>query len=199
MTDKALQNAEAKRNQLLERKKALRVEMDSVDLQLSVTEVFIANWHEFASADPESPVENLTVTNENIAGTTQAVKRKTTRNSKKEDVAEAAREIALERGAPIMRDELYDLLTARGLVIEGKDPQMVLSTMLWRVRDKVARVKGGGYWPADIPNAEVGYDPSTAQEMDGVLNTPEGEIADADVAKSEFDDDVRMSDMRNLI
>lgn len=165
MSDRALENAEAKRNQLLARKKALREQMDSVDLQLSVVEVFIANWHEFANADPESPVDSLAITNENVAGTSQRVKRKVTRNSKKEDVADAAREIALERGAPVMRSDLFKALVERGLTIEGTDPEMVLSTMLWRMRHRIVRVKGGGYWPADVPNEEAGYDPSAIETI----------------------------------
>lgn len=54
--------------------------------------------------------------------------------------------------------------TNRGLVINGKDPQMVLSTMLWRKRDQVARVNGGGYWLAEVPNEAAGYDPKANQK-----------------------------------
>lgn len=165
MTDRALENAEIKRNQLLERKRALREQIGSVDRQLSAVEVFIANWHEFANTDPESPVDNATVMNENIAGTTQAVSRKAKGNSRKEDVAAAAREAILERGAPIMRDELFELLTERGLIIQGKDPKMVLSTMLWRMRAKIVRLKSGGYWPADVISAENGYSEEVARDM----------------------------------
>lgn len=51
------------------------------------------------------------------------------------------------RGEPIKRDELYDLLIAQGYVIEGKNPQMILSTMLWRVKNSgLIRLNGGGYW-----------------------------------------------------
>lgn len=34
---------------------------------------------------------------------------------------------------------------------------MVLSTMLWRSKDVIRRLKGGGYWPKDDP-LPPGYD-----------------------------------------
>jgi hypothetical protein len=74
-------------------------------------------------------------------------------------VAEAAREIISEAGEPVMRDVLYFLLAERGIHIHGKDPRMVLSTMLWRTNDQVVRLKGGGYWLADMPYEPAGYDP----------------------------------------
>lgn len=74
----------------------------------------------------------------------QTSKRNT--NPKKEDVANAAREILEECGEPLPCSKLHKKLIDRGVVIEGKDPQAVLITMLWRQKDKVQRIKGGGYW-----------------------------------------------------
>ena len=65
---------------------------------------------------------------------------------------------------------------------------MVLSTMLWRERGQIARVEGGGYWPADIPNPEIGYDPDTANEIDSTLNMPIGEIQNPDDYVDDGDD-----------
>lgn len=178
MTDKALSNAELKRNQLLERKRQLRTEMELVDAQLAATELFIANWHEFANATAESPVAGITTLNENISGTRSTPTRKATRNSKKEDVAEAARQIIAERGQPVSRADLYPALTKRGLRIEGADPDMVLSTMLWRMRHRIVRLKTGGYWLRERKWEPAGYDPETATEVDNLLNRRAGEILD---------------------
>lgn len=180
MSDRALANAEAKRNQLVERKRALLIELTDIDEQVGQIDRFIKAWHAFAEDEPQKAVENLSDSGANKTATSEPVNKKVTGNSRKEDVAAAAREVILERGAPIMRDELFDLLMERGLVIQGKNPQMVLSTMLWRMREQIARVKGGGYWPADIPNAEVGYDPETAKDIDNTLNKPVAEIVDPD-------------------
>lgn len=77
----------------------------------------------------------------------KAIKSKTKPNSDKKEVAAGAYKLVKMRGEPIKRDELYDLLIAQGYVIEGKNPQMILSTMLWRVKDSgLIRLNGGGYW-----------------------------------------------------
>lgn len=180
MSDRALANAEAKRNQLVDRKRALLAELTDIDEQVGQIDRFIKAWHAFAEDEPQKAVENLSDSGANKTATSEPVNKKATGNSRKEDVAAAARYVILERGAPIMRDELYELLTAQGMVIQGKDPQMVLSTMLWRMRDQIARVKSGGYWPADIPNEEAGYDPATARDIDNALNKPLSEVIDPD-------------------
>lgn len=178
MTDKALANAEAKRIQLLDRKRALLRELSEIDANVEQIDRFIRAWYAFAEDDVNLAVDNLTDSERNESEQSPPERKRTTGNSPKEEVAAVAREVILERGTPIMRDELYDLLTARGLVIQGKDPKMVLSTMLWRVKDQIARVEGSGYWPTDVPNSEVGYEPTKAREFDSVLNTPASEILD---------------------
>lgn len=189
MPDRAVENAKAMKDQLLARKRRLLAELQDIDDQIGRIDAFVKDWHLFAESDPESAVDKLADVNANKAATSQPVKRKATGNSRKEDVAAAARYVILERGVPIMRDELYDLLTAQGMVIQGKDPQMVLSTMLWRMRDQIARVKGGGYWPADIPNQEAGYDPATATDLDDTRNIPPSELRhpDRDVLRQSID------------
>lgn len=89
-------------------------------------------------------------------------KLKTKSNSDKKDVADGAYKLVKMRGEPIKRDELYDLLIAQGYVIEGRNPQMVLSTMLWRVKDSgLIRLNGGGYWIKEQRYEPAGYFPET--------------------------------------
>lgn len=188
VTDKALENALAKKNQLVIRKKKLLAEVTDIDDQIGHVDRFIKAWHSFAENDPELPVENIDEQIQNKESASQNLAKKVT-NSRKEVVAEAAREIIRGRGAPVGRSELFVELKQRGLTIGGSNPEMVLSTMLWRMRDRIARVKGGGYWLADVPYESVGYNPVMANDMDSVSNTPAGEIADPDTAEAEFDDD----------
>ncbi|MER9063943.1 hypothetical protein [Mesorhizobium sp. M0698] len=89
-----------------------------------------------------------------------------------DELAERGRAIIRERNEPVSRTDLFKALTERGLTIAGTDPEMVLSTMLWRTRDRVARVKGGGYWLADVPNEAAGYFPETSTDNDQMENTP---------------------------
>jgi hypothetical protein len=54
------------------------------------------------------------------------------------------------------------MLTERGLIIEGADPEMVLSTMLWRSKDRIVRLPKFGYWVAERPYVSAGYVPGQA-------------------------------------
>lgn len=78
-------------------------------------------------------------------------------NSTKEEVAAAARTLIEARGKPIPRAVLYHALIDQGLKIQGKDPEMVLGTMLWRMKDHIVRLKTGGYWLAERPLPEGEY------------------------------------------
>jgi len=92
-------------------------------------------------------------------------------NSRKEEVAEAARAIIAEAGKPLSRTDLFAKLIERGMTITGKDPEMVLSTMLWRTKatSGIERLKSGGYClkgdadPADVDDSET--DESDADDL----------------------------------
>ncbi len=87
-------------------------------------------------------------------------KNRPTVNSNKVDVAEAAYKLIKMRDKPIKRDELYDLLIQQGVIINGKNPKMILSTMLWRVKNSgVVRLKSGGYWLKDRRYPPADYIP----------------------------------------
>lgn len=163
MSDLALKSAKLKRDQLVNRRLDLHNEIAALDTEIGEIDKFIQLWHQF-SADADS----LTVDNSSAAEEIVEIKPKTNvniesqsaKNSKKEDVANVARELILQHGKPMMREELYAALVGRGMVINGKDPYAVLFTMLWRMADVIARLPDGGYWPADKPNEEIGFDPA---------------------------------------
>lgn len=82
-----------------------------------------------------------------------------TTNPSRGEVADHALALIRDAGHPLPRTELYERLTSNGLKLEGKDPLMVFSTMLWRERSRVARIRGHGYWPADQPYPPADYFP----------------------------------------
>lgn len=87
-------------------------------------------------------------------------KSKTYNNSTKEEVAAGAYRIIKMRGEPIKRKELYNLLIEDGFIIEGKNPEMILSTMLWRVKDSgLTRLNDAGYWLKNEKYAPANYSP----------------------------------------
>lgn len=159
MSDKALNNAKRLRDELLGRKKALQQELTSVDAHLERIGAFISDWHAYATGDAAEILIPVNVGEKNKKPASRRAAKRATGNSPKEAVTEAALEIIRERGEPVGRSELYTLLTDRGFKIEGRDPEMILSTMLWRMKHRIARLKSGGYWPAGEANEAAGYEP----------------------------------------
>lgn len=157
MSDKALENALAARDALAVKINNAQAEIDDWRRELSKIEEFVALWHGFAGM--EAPLGRRDQPQPALGGASPLTDTQEPRpkNPRKEDVAEAALKIIAERGRPILRDELFELLAAQGVNIHGKDPHMVLSTMLWRMRGKVARIEGCGYWPADRDYRPAGY------------------------------------------
>lgn len=84
-------------------------------------------------------------------------------NPPRERVVDEALSLIREAGEPLSRQVIFDKLQARGVVIEGKNPLMILSTMLWRTPKRIVRLRGHGYWPADIPYEPASHDPAAAQ------------------------------------
>ncbi|MES0059525.1 hypothetical protein NKJ86_04915 [Mesorhizobium sp. M0025] len=166
MTDIALSNAETERKQLLERKKALLTELNTIDDRLGQIVRFVSSWYNFAGVAPPEPVDNAADSAENKRAPIHTPSAKRPKNSSKESVANLSLEIIRERQAPVSRSDLYKELTARGLVIEGKDNEMVLSTMLWRMDARIVRLKTGGYWERDKDWPEADYYPSLADELE---------------------------------
>jgi hypothetical protein len=70
------------------------------------------------------------------------------KNPDRREVADKALQIVRETARPLSRRDLFERLAASGVVISGKDPEMVLGTMLYR-DDRIVRLRGHGYWPRE--------------------------------------------------
>lgn len=142
MSDQALKNAEARRKSLATRRIALHQEISLLDTEIGEIDSFIKAWHTFAgdSTHDELPPDSETKVEQNESYT-----QKTRGNSSKEEVAEAAESLIREAGRPLERRELFDALIQHGLKIDGKDPLAVLSTMMWRMKDRIAKFPDGRY------------------------------------------------------
>ena len=106
---------------------------------------WIEMWHTLAGK-PQVPV--AAERSEIGLPVSRHAKRKRPNNPDKSVVVDKALEIIRERDEPMGRKALFVALAENGIVLEGTDPQMVLSTMLWRSKDRIQRLPAFGYWPA---------------------------------------------------
>lgn len=134
--------------------------------QAAAVERFVHDWHKFASgqiapeAAPKAPMPESRAHRPTES-------RRRPKNPAKEDIADQCVNIIRAEGQPMARSELYARLKERGSVLHGKDPEMVLSTMLWRMPDRVVRLPSHGYWPADTPFPEADYRPGQSRSEEG--------------------------------
>lgn len=142
MTDVAIRNAERERDALAAKVNAAVAQIEEWKREIGRIDQFVADWHRFAGTSPEATVE---------ASVNTATKPRALKNSTKEQVAKMTRELIEVHGAPIQRSALLNLLRERGLVIDGAEPETVLSTMLWRMSKPahIIHIKGVGYWTSE--------------------------------------------------
>jgi hypothetical protein len=74
----------------------------------------------------------------------------------RETIIAAVREILAASGKPLGRQTLLHELTARGIVVGGKNPLANLHNMLWRSKEAIVNLPGHGHWlvDADYPPAD---------------------------------------------
>ncbi|MCW3838454.1 hypothetical protein ACFQ1E_20050 [Sphingomonas canadensis] len=160
--DKALETAQARLSNtvaeigaLNEQISALEAKRSALCKDLDRLNSFIATWYEMAGVQQPGIVEHVD------NGPAPSGKRQRPKNPDRRDVASAAVGYIRERGEPMSRREIFERLAADGITIQGKDPEMVLSTMLWREKGIIRRLPGGGYWPRDDHHAldDIQIDP----------------------------------------
>lgn len=152
--DVALQNAVARRdharqrlldigakiNELYEARVRLAEEVQRAD-------AFIDTWYEMAGLPNPKVVERK----ESKPVQTAPTPEPRPQNPNRRDVTLKAVQYIREAGKPLSRAEIWERLVADNVIIHGKNPEMVLSTMLWRTKDLIRRLRGGGYWPVADP------------------------------------------------
>jgi hypothetical protein len=172
MTDRALANAQKRRDEVASKINQLVQELEVSRKELVSVETFIAEWHRFA--DSAAVVASNTQINSGYPQVAQAIGEyelqldsagtptPTPKNPGRIVVGIATQQIINAFGRPVPRGELFAELGKQGMHIHGKDPEMVLSTMLWRMQDTFVRLAGHGYWLRKLPWPPANYEP-TAQ------------------------------------
>jgi hypothetical protein len=185
MTDQALENAKARFNALGELIASHSRQIAEWRSEQDRIGKFIEDWHEFAGLGgdtglrkgPEiAPAGQLVETARAPENIENRRAKRTTGNPKKEEVVEAARTIIAANGWPMARSDLFKALHDQGIILHGADPEMVLSTMLWRMRHRVVRLPGGGYWLADEPSPDGKYAPGQNTDTSTVNEMPPQEF-----------------------
>lgn len=159
MTDKALENAMKRHNEISLELASLGKQMAELKAEEERIGKFIEAWHEFSGNSGMDPAPSSA--DKRPTGESRS---RTTGNPSKEEVAAKARELIEAVGKPIARNALFADLEAHGLVIRGSDPKMVMSTMLWRMKDEFIRLPGLGYWIKALPYPEANYEPGNVAD-----------------------------------
>lgn len=153
VSDAALENAMARRAYIIDRLNQIANDINNLiethgkqRTELEEVEDFIRMWHKMAGTQPPPTLEQKVAVEGADGG-----KRIRPKNPDREIVALACVNYIREAGYPLMRADLLKKLTEDDIIIRGKDPAMVLSTMLWRSKDIIQRLPRGGYWPANEP------------------------------------------------
>lgn len=174
MTDRAVENAKRKREELAERINRAQQELDECRPLLARVEQFLADYETFASG--ELPDDD------SGSKATPVAKPSARRNSSKEEVAKHARILIEEAGKPIPKESLRPMLLARGLTIEGNDADGVMNTMLWRTRAEVGviHLRNVGYWLREKEWSPAHYMPDLDEFMGVEDDAPAEGIEDSE-------------------
>ncbi len=191
MSDAALDAASAKLAKLLtdievekSRISAAQTMIARFDKEVAELDHWIATWHKLSGTEQKpTPAERIKI----IPATTKRIKPK---NPDRELVVDTALEIIRERGEPVNRKGLFDALAERGLIIRGKDPEMVLSTMLWRSPEKIVRLPLHGYWPKDVDYNPANYYVILDDLLGATAKEPEGGVEVDEEDDDEMSDDL---------
>ena len=161
MTDTAVSNAMSIRSEMAEKIATAQANIREWQARADRAEKFIADWEEF-SGQKVQVTQTFPETR-----TRAAIASAKASNPKKEHVASVARDVLLENGSPMPRDDLFAALKAREIIIQGQNPPVTLQTMMWRMREKIVNIKGFGYWPKDVACPAAGYDPQSHADLLG--------------------------------
>ena len=160
-----------KMNEFTQEISRIKSKIGDSERELGRLRAFVETWHELAGTPPSALDTHAAFLSEFLDTEPKKIR---PRNPDRELVVNSALEIIIERGKPQTRRELFDALTERGIEILGKDPEMVLSTMLWRSKDQIVRLPPHGYWPKDRIYRPALYEPELEDVFGSVADEPEG-------------------------
>lgn len=149
VSDIAFENAERQKNLLLERLAEIEKEIVRIREELEKTEKFLAEWEMYAAVQwhpkPDESGSRVVFVSHSHSSETKH------KNPPREEVGNVVESMLDEFHQPLTRVRILSELDQRNMPINGVDPAMVLSTMMWRMKNRFRRIPGKGYWYADRP------------------------------------------------
>lgn len=142
MADAALENAMNRRGSLAAQINAQEQRLEELRRELFLVDEFIARWHTFARLADDEPLIHA---NSSVDKSEKA-KRVRPANPPRGVVGDAVEQLLRDWNRPASRADLFAALTEQGIEIHGTNPEMVFSTMLWRMGDRFERLPRLGYW-----------------------------------------------------
>lgn len=149
MSDIAIKNAVERRDALAKEINELNQALEDARRDLVEVDQFIALWGRFSGENPPAYAK--------IANAPASVIRKRPpaakpMNPPKEQIGDIVEKFLRWRGLPATRKMIAQHLRDENIVLQGADPDMVLSTMLWRMKDRFRRLPPHGYWLTEEPD-----------------------------------------------
>lgn len=143
MADIGYERALARRDECAKSVNEKLQEIDDLKREIARIDRFLSEWREFAGLSDTGDLAPEIRTGESKARRPE--------NPSRDKVGDKVEELLKLKGSPISRNDLLRALGVEGIKIEGKDPAMVLSTMLWRMNKRFVRLRGHGYWLKGVP------------------------------------------------
>lgn len=164
MTDAAIANAHNRRGSLAAQINALQQQLEALRRELAVVDEFISRWHTFAQLDEG---DSLIPSEQAVDKPVEKEKRIRPTNPSREAVGDVVEALLREWQRPASRARLFEELPNHGIDIQGTNPEMVFSTMLWRLQNRFERIPKRGYWLKGEP---IPGDPTPlATDLDELL------------------------------
>jgi hypothetical protein len=161
--DSAYANAERRRVVLLNELERVEAQANTIRKQIEDVDRFLSEWRQYAGVTVADDVPSPSSTDTSLkAAPTRRGPR--SNNPDKEIIGDEVQRMLEEFQRPMSRQRIFTELEQRGFKLEGSDPPMVLSTMLWRMKHRFVRIPGKGYWFAGKPVPDLIGDTEHASE-----------------------------------
>lgn len=152
MSDAAIKNAAERRDALAQKINHLNQELEDARRDLAEVDQFIGLWERFSGEKP--PVAAIGTPKPALVIRYRPTPKPKPANPPKEQIGDVVEKFLRDRGLPATRKMIAKHLKDENIIIHGTNPDMVLSTMLWRMQERFRRLPPHGYWLTNEPDPD---------------------------------------------